>query len=85
MSLAGVVHVKITSSNIAYGQLISNTASASEATVDIPVGSYYSPMARAAGGAEFDPVAVGMTTVSTQVNSCNNTWTGSSLNGFINR
>ena len=85
MSLAGAVHVKIKSSNVAYGQLVTNTTSGAQVTVDVPVNGYYSPTTRAEGGVEFDPVAVGMTTVSTQVNGFSNIWSGSSLMCILTR
>jgi hypothetical protein len=72
VSPAAPIHVLLTSSNVTAGQLVTNAETGDEVTVDVPVNTYQSPTTKAAGGVEFDPLAVGSTAVSASVIGFNN-------------
>ena len=76
VSPAGPIQVLLTSSNAAVAQLVTNVASGAQVTVGVPINQYYSPTTRVGGGVEFDPLAIGNTTVSTSVTGFNNGWSG---------
>jgi hypothetical protein len=79
VSPAGAIHVLLSSNNEAVGQLRTAAEYGNQVTVDVPVGSYYSPTTVNTGGVAFDPLTTGTTTVSTSVIGFDNTWPGASV------
>ncbi|MHC1725307.1 MAG: PKD domain-containing protein [Syntrophobacteraceae bacterium] len=63
VSGAAPLAVTFTSSNTAVGQVKTSSDTESPVTVTVPVNTYYSPQTVAGGGAAFDPLTGGTTTV----------------------
>ena len=76
---AGPLQVSLTNSNATVAQLVTTGGSGAQATVTVPVGLSNSPTSKAAGGVEFDPLATGITTLSTSVTGFYNSWPGAPL------
>jgi hypothetical protein len=79
VSPAGPLHVLLTSSTPAVGQLKTTAVTGSHVTVDVAVNAYDSPYPVGTGGAAFDPLTAGTSTVSATVNAFNNAWSGAAV------
>ena len=79
VSPAGPLHVLLTSSNPAVGQLKTAAATGAQVTVDVAVNAYDSPATVGTGGAAFDPLTTGTSTVSANVSGFNNGWSGAAV------
>ena len=64
---AGVLTATVVNSVAGVGQLTTTATTGQSVTVEIAEGSYDSPTSVAAGGAAFDPLASGTTTVSATI------------------
>jgi len=79
VSPAGPLHVQLTSSTPAVGQLKTTATTGAQVMVDVAVNAYDSPSTVAAGGVAFDPLTAGSTAVSANVSGFNNSWSGAAI------
>ena len=79
VSPAGPLHVQLTSSTPAVGQLKTTATTGSQVTVDVAVNAIDSPSTVASGGVAFDPLTTGTSTVSASVIGYNNSWSGAAV------
>lgn len=73
----GAIPVIVRSSNVLAAQLVSGTGSGGQITVEVPINAYESAHTLGSGGMELDPLAVGTTTISTEANSFDNSYSTS--------
>jgi hypothetical protein len=73
----GAIPVIVRSSNVAAAQLVSGTGSGGQITVEVPINAFDSPATLATGGMELDPLTAGTTTISTEANSFDNSYSTS--------
>jgi hypothetical protein len=73
----GAIPVIVRSSNVAAAQLVSGTGSGNQITVEVPINAFDSPATLATGGMELDPLTAGTTTISTEANSFDNSYSTS--------
>ena len=79
VSGAADLTVTLTSSNPAVGTLVTTPLTGASVTVTIAKGNYDSPSTVATGGAAFDPLTGGATTVAATAPGTNNAYSGSAV------